>query len=66
MAKAFAGTGVVLKACVYPGEDMNRLIPMLRSDVKTIIQVFTSGDADTCNRQYDEVAQFVHDNYQYV
>ena len=45
---------------------MTRLIPMLRSDVKTIVQVFTSGDADTCNRQYDEVAQFVHDNYQYV
>lgn len=66
MAKAFAGTGVVLKACVYPGEDMSRLVPMLRSDVKTIVQVFTSGDADTCNRQYDEVAQFVHDNYQYV
>lgn len=66
MAKAFAGTGVVLKACVYPQEDLHRLKPMLRSDVKTVVQVLTSGDADACNRQYDAVAQFVHDHYQYV
>jgi len=57
---------VVLKACVYPGEDLSRLIPMLRSDVKTVVQVFTSGTADECNRQYDQVAQFVHDNYKFV
>jgi len=66
LAEKFAGTGIVLKACVYPHESMERLLPLMRSDVKTVFHLFTSGTPDECNRQYDQVAQFVHDHYQYV
>ena len=43
--------------------DLTRLLPLLRTDVKLLIHVFTSGSVDECNRQCDRVAQFVHDNY---
>lgn len=63
LASLYAGTDKILKVCVFPDEDHTRLIPLLRSDVKLIVQVFTHGTVDECNRQYDKVAQFVHDNY---
>lgn len=66
LAEKFAGTDIVLKACVYPHESMERLLPLMRSDVKTVFQVFTSGTVEECNRQYDQVAQYAHDHYKYV
>jgi len=66
LAEQFANTDILIKPCVYPNEDLNRLLPLLRTDVKLLIHVFTSGTVDECNRQYDRVAQFVHDNYRTV
>ena len=66
LAEKFANTDILIKPCVYPNEDLNRLLPLLRTDVKLLIHVFTSGDVDQCNRQYDQVAQFVHDHYRTV
>lgn len=66
LAEQFAGTGILLKPCVQPEEDLTRILPLLRSDVKLVVHVFTHGTVDQCNRQYDHVAQFVHDHYQFV
>lgn len=63
LAEQFAGTDILLKPCVYPNEDLTRLLPLLQADVKLLIHVFTSGSVDDCNQQYDHVAQFVHDHY---
>ena len=66
LAEQFAGTDIILKPCIYPNEPLERILPLLRSDVKAVFQVFTSGSADECNRQYDKVAQFCHDHYRYL
>jgi len=63
LVRLFAGKKTILKVCVQPGEDLARLKPLLRPDVKLIVQVFTSGSVDERNRQYDRVAQFVNENY---
>lgn len=63
LAACFKGKETILKVCVYPDENHERLLPLLRSDIKLIIEVFTDGSIDDCNRQYDKVAQFVHDHW---
>lgn len=66
LAEKFAGTGIILKPCIYHNEPLERILPLLRSDIKLVVHVFTGGTVDECNRQYDKVAQFVHDHYRYV
>ncbi|MEA4966169.1 MAG: uroporphyrinogen decarboxylase family protein [Oscillospiraceae bacterium] len=66
LAELFAGRDLLLKPCIYPDESLERLTPLLRSDIKLIVQVFTDGSIDERNRQYDRVAQFVHDHYRTV
>lgn len=63
LAEQFAGRDVLLKPCIYHNEDLARIVPLLRSDIKLIVQVFTDGSVDERNRQYDRVAQFVNDHY---
>jgi len=63
LAEQFKNQDAILKVCVFPNEDNRRLIPLLRRDVKLIVQVFTHGTIDECNRQYDKVAEFVQENY---
>ena len=63
LAGQFKDRPAILKVCIYPDEDNSRLIPLLRSDVKLIIEVFTHGTVDECNRQYDRAAAFVHEHY---
>ena len=63
LAGQFKDRSAILKVCIYPDEDNSRLIPLLRSDVKLIIEVFTRGTVDECNRQYDRAAAFVHEHY---
>ena len=63
LAGQFKDQSAILKVCIYPDEDNSRLIPLLRSDVKLIIEVFTRGTVDECNRQYDRAAAFVHEHY---
>ncbi len=66
LAEQFAGTDIILKPCIRPDEPLERILPLLCSDVRAIFQVFTSGSVDERNRQYDRVAQFLHDNYRRV
>ena len=63
LAEQFRNRDTILKVCIYPEEDNRRLIPLLRPDVKLLIEVFTHGTVDECNRQYDRAAEFVHSNY---
>lgn len=63
LAELFSGKDAILKVCVFPNENHERLLPLLRSDIKLIVQVITSGTVDECNRQYDHVAQFVWDHW---
>ena len=58
----------IIKELMKPGRDPRDELPapLLRTDVKLLIHVFTSGTVDECNRQYDQVAQFIHDNYRTV
>lgn len=60
LAEQFRNKDAILKVCVYPNEDNHRLLPLLRQDIKLIVQVFTSGTIDERNRQYDAVAEFIH------
>lgn len=66
LASQFKETGITLEPCIYPDEDLERLLPLLRSDIKIIFNIFTSGTIDERNRQFDKVAQFVHDNWKTV
>lgn len=66
LAQKFAGTGILLKPCINPNEPLDRLLPLLRSDIKLVLHVFTDGTVDERNRQYDTVAQYVHDHYRTV
>ena len=59
LAEQFRNRQTILKVCIYPEEDNSRLIPLLRSDVKLIIEVFTSGSVDERNRQYARTEEFV-------
>ena len=66
LAEQFRNRDTILKVCIHPEEDNSRLIPLLRSDVKLIIEVFTHGSIDECNRQYDRAEEFVHQHYQMI
>lgn len=61
LAKTFSGTDVVLNPCVYPQEDLSRLVPLFQSGVKVIVNVFTSGSPDEMNRQYDAAVEKMMD-----
>ena len=63
LAELFRGRDTILKVCVFPYENHERLLPLLRSDIKLILEVFTDGTVDERNRQYDHVAQFVWDHW---
>lgn len=63
LAEQFKNRAVLLKVCIYPDEDNSRLIPLLRSDVKLIVEVFTGGSIDERNRQYDRAEEFIHTHY---
>ncbi len=59
LAEQFKNKETVLKVCVYPEEDNSRLIPLLRSDVKLLVEVFTHGTVEERNRQYAHTEEFV-------
>ena len=65
LAEQFKNRPAILKVCIYPDEDNSRLIPLLRSDVKLIIEVFTHGTVDECNRQYSRAEEFVHQHLKF-
>lgn len=66
LAELFAGKDTILKVDIDPSEDPSRLIPLLRSDVKLILQLFVTEGIEEQNRKYDRIAQFVHDHYRIV
>jgi len=66
LAELFAGRETILKVDIHPDEDPARLIPLLRSDIKLILQLFVVADVEEQNRKFDKVAQFVHEHYRVV
>ena len=62
LAEQFKNRDTILKVCIEPDEDHSRLIPLLRPDVKLLIEVFTHGSIDECNRQYDRTEEFVREH----
>ena len=58
LADTFGGTGTVLHPIIFPGDPYERLLPLLRDDVKIVINLATTGTVEEKNRQYDEMEEF--------
>ena len=58
LAETFAGTDTILHPIIFPGEPYERLLPLMRDDVRMIINLATTGTVDEKNAQYDEMVEF--------
>ena len=58
LAETFAGTDTILHPIIFPGEPFERLLPLMRDDLKVIINLATSGTIEEKNAQYDQMEAF--------
>ncbi|MBQ6545592.1 MAG: hypothetical protein IJL72_07615 [Lachnospiraceae bacterium] len=58
LANAFAGTGTIQLVTIFPGEDLTRLLPLIRDDLRVIFVVGAAGEVAERNDQYDRIVDF--------